>query len=136
MTRKRYIKLLMSRGFSRNRAYETAAGVIPIFGSYQKAWDCFPVLDQIITAAVNASVAIANAFQNAFSGIGCTFAELAESMRKHSKQIQEAMKIESKDNCRHRVCTGHGHYRCQGRPGILPGAVRRRPPYRRTAPKA
>ena len=136
MTRKRYIKLLMSRGFSRNKAYETKISVIPRFGSYQKAWDCLTITEKMITAVDNSAVAIVKDLSKDFSGISCKFAELAESMRKYSESIQEAMKVESKDNCRHRACTGHGHYRCQGRPGILPGAVRRRPPYRRTAPKA
>lgn len=136
MTRKRFIKLLMSMGSNRNKAQATAKNAIEEYGSYQKAWDALPILTVgTFRKALESFRELSKRIKEAFSGaVMPAFEELSESMRKYSESIQEAMKVESKDNCRHRACAGHRPDRCQGRPGILPGAVRRRPPYRRTAP--
>lgn len=82
MTRKRYIKLLMAQGYSRNEANARARRVVESDGVYAEAYygefNTFEILARL-TAPVS---------RIDLSGLNAALAEMAESAEKTSKKIR------------------------------------------------
>lgn len=84
MSRKRFIKLMMARGYSRNTAAALAAQVSR-YGSYAVMYQQYPsiptltqILPDIIRGMYNALAVIFNAIAEAFFGLAESFRRAAD----------------------------------------------------------
>ena len=137
MTRKRYIKLLMSYGYPRNGANGLAARAVLWYGSYQNAWEKqLPNIKIMygITAMAGSLNKVFREIGKASETVGERIARIVEAIREATQKYEEEIKRENTDNNKLRACSGYGHNRDKRGPRVQTGAVRRYPPYRRTAP--
>lgn len=87
MTRKRFVKLLMSEGYSRNEANETATIRCALFGSYQSAYDKRDITEDDIEFALLNSIIkaceichrLTNALSKALASFSAAYREAMEN---------------------------------------------------------
>lgn len=78
MTRKRFVKLVMSCGYSRNYANACAKGLMVSYGSYQEAWNNMTIFQV---------KRICNSIKNMFIGIAKVIVPMIKETYENIKAI-------------------------------------------------
>lgn len=81
MTRKRFVKMLMARGYSRNSANFYAEAVVAGGGSYREEWQRLEVKHRAVEAITQRSVALREAVERLSTAIVKGFSAFASAIR-------------------------------------------------------